>query len=50
MEPYPEIKRDARLTPVQQGVRRGLNILFNIDDLAESCRIDDLMRRLAQTK
>jgi hypothetical protein len=51
MEPYSETAQpmDAQLTPLQQGVRRGLEILYNADELANSHRIDALMKRLANT-
>ena len=50
METYRETlpRKNTRLTPVQHGIRRGLENLYYIDDLPGSARIDALMKRLAQ--
>ena len=50
METYREIplRKDSRLTPVQEGIKRGLKSLYNTDELASSPRFEALMKRLQQ--
>jgi hypothetical protein len=48
MEAYREVAdRKDGLTPVQQGVKRGLRGLYE-DELPNSSRIDALMKRLEE--
>jgi hypothetical protein len=40
--------KDAGLTPVQEGLKRGLAGLYNVTELSRSPRIEALMQRLEQ--
>ncbi len=43
METFRESAKDAGLSPVQQGVKRGLKGLYDADEMLSSSRIDELM-------